>query len=151
MSPKVVSPAMPKPASSEIPSNLVRRAQSEANYRDDTGHNRTGPRLYSSAERSCDVHHRTIRGNLLDMHNSHLAAPPMATPIAITFYTTQWSHLRYGCCKVAQQRLCNDTTMIADMITGIIGLSTGRVQDSGAAIADRLAALNGKYNNPRIF
>jgi len=41
MSPKVASPAMPKLASPEIPSNLVRRAQSHANYRDDTGHNRT--------------------------------------------------------------------------------------------------------------
>jgi len=38
--------------------------------------------------------------------------------------------------------------MITDIITGIIGLSMGRVQDSGAAIADSLAAQNGKYNNP---
>jgi len=38
--------------------------------------------------------------------------------------------------------------MITDMITGVIGLSTGRVQDSGAAITDRVAAPNGKYNNP---
>jgi hypothetical protein len=37
------------------------------------------------------------------------------------------------------------------MITGVIGLSTGRVQDSGAAIADRVAAPIGKYNHPRIF
>ena len=34
----------------------------------------------------------------------------------------------------------NESTMITDMITGIIGLSMGRVQDSGAAIADRVAA-----------
>ena len=35
------------------------------------------------------------------------------------------------------------------MITAIIGLSTGRVQDSGAAIADRVATPKGKYNNPK--
>jgi hypothetical protein len=32
------------------------------------------------------------------------------------------------------------------MITGIISLSTGNVQDSGAVIAYRAAAPNGKYN-----
>ena len=37
MSPKFASPAIPKLASPEIPSNLVQRAQSEANYRDHTG------------------------------------------------------------------------------------------------------------------
>jgi len=35
-----------------------------------------------------------------------------------------------------------------DTITGNIGLSTGRVEDSGAAIADGVAAPNGKYINP---
>jgi hypothetical protein len=34
----------------------------------------------------------------------------------------------------------NEATVITDTITGIIGLSTGTVQDSGAAIADRVAA-----------
>jgi len=68
----------------------------------------------------------------------------MAVPIAITFYTTRWSHLRYCCCEEFQQRLCNDTTMITD----IFRLLMGRVQDSGAAIADGVAAPNGKYNNP---
>jgi hypothetical protein len=53
--------------------------------------------------------------------------------------------------KAIYDQRVNKSTMITDIITGIIGLSTGRVQDSGAAIADRLAALNGKYNNPRIF
>ena len=38
--------------------------------------------------------------------------------------------------------------MISDMITDIFRLSTGNVQDNGAAIADRVAAPNGKYNNP---
>jgi len=37
--------------------------------------------------------------------------------------------------------------MITDMIPGIIGLSMGTVQDSRAAIADRVAAPQGKYNN----
>jgi len=45
---------------------------------------------------------------------------------------------RYG------QRV-NESTMIIDMITGIICLHTGRAQESGAAIADHAAALNGKY------
>ena len=43
------------------------------------------------------------------------------------------------------------TSMITDMITGIIGLLMDTVQDSGAAIADRVGALHGKYNNPRMF
>jgi hypothetical protein len=34
----------------------------------------------------------------------------------------------------------NESTTITDMITGIIGLSMGRVQDSGAGIADHVAA-----------
>ena len=34
------------------------------------------------------------------------------------------------------------------MITGVIGLSTSRVQDSGAAITDCMASPNRKYNNP---
>jgi hypothetical protein len=38
--------------------------------------------------------------------------------------------------------------MLQIMITGVIGLSNGRVQNSGAAITDRVAAPNGKYNNP---
>jgi len=46
------------------------------------------------------------------------------------------------------QRLWNDATMITDIITCVIGLSTGRVQDSGAAITDHVAPPNGKYNNP---
>jgi hypothetical protein len=32
------------------------------------------------------------------------------------------------------------TSMITDMITGIIGLSMGGFQDGGAAIADRVVA-----------
>ena len=34
------------------------------------------------------------------------------------------------------------------MITDFFRLLMGRVQDSGAAITDRVAAPNGKYNNP---
>jgi hypothetical protein len=41
MSPKVASLVMLKLTTPESPSNLVQRAQSHANYRDDTGHNRT--------------------------------------------------------------------------------------------------------------
>jgi hypothetical protein len=43
------------------------------------------------------------------------------------------------------------TSMITDMTAGIIGLLMDTVQDSGAAIADRVGALHGKYNNPRMF
>jgi hypothetical protein len=95
-----------------------------------------------------EVHLRRIRADLRDMHDSHLAMPPTAAEIAITFYTTEWSHLLYECCVEFYQRLCNDINMITNMITGIIGLSTGRVQESGAAIADRVASPKGKYNNP---
>jgi hypothetical protein len=42
------------------------------------------------------------------------------------------------------QRLYKNTTMITDFFR----LWMGRVQDSGAAIADRVAGPNGKYNNP---
>jgi hypothetical protein len=51
--------------------------------------------------------------------------------------------------KAIYDQRVNKSTMITDIITGIIGLSTGRVQDSGAAIAGRVAALKGKYNNPK--
>jgi hypothetical protein len=44
-----------------------------------------------------------------------------------------------------------ESTMITDMITGIIGLLKDTVQDCGAAIADRVGAPHGKYNNPRRF
>jgi len=37
--------------------------------------------------------------------------------------------------------------MITNMITCVSGLSTGRVQDGGAAITDRVVPLNGKYIN----
>ena len=94
-------------------------------------------RLYS-------LHLQRITAGLRDTHDSYLVMPLMAVPIAITFYTTRWSHLRYCCCEEFQQRLCNDTTMITD----IFRLLMGRVQDSGAAIADGVAAPNGKYNNP---
>jgi len=42
----------------------------------------------------------------------------------------------------------NEATVITDTITCIIGVSTGRVPDSAAAIADRVAAPNGRYDNP---
>jgi len=38
---------------------------------------------------------------------------------------------------------------MTDMNSSIIGLWMGRVHESGAAIADRMAAPNGKYNIPR--
>jgi len=47
---------------------------------------------------SNEVHLWRIRADLRDTHDSHLAMPLMAVPIAITFYKTQWSNLRYGCC-----------------------------------------------------
>jgi hypothetical protein len=72
--------------------------------------------------------------------------PPMAIQIPITFYTTRWSYLRYGCCEEFYQRLCDDITMITDIL-----LLMDTVQDSGPAIADHAAALNGKYNHPRMF
>jgi hypothetical protein len=49
--------------------------------------------------------------------------------------------------KAIYGKQINESTTITDMITSVIGLSTGRVQDSGAAIADRVAAPIGKYNN----
>jgi hypothetical protein len=41
-----------------------------------------------------------------------------------------------------------ESSTLQKLNTGVIGLSTGRVQDSGAAITDRVAAATGKYNNP---
>ena len=41
-------------------------------------------RWYSWARRTCEVHPRTIRVDICDTYDSHLAAPPMATPIGIT-------------------------------------------------------------------
>jgi hypothetical protein len=37
--------------------------------------------------------------------------------------------------------------MMPDMFIDIFRVSTANVQDNGAAIADRVAATNGKYNN----
>jgi len=55
--------------------------------------------------------------------------------------------------KAIYGKQINESTMITDiitdMITGIICLFTGRVQDSGATIADRVAALIGKFNHPK--
>jgi hypothetical protein len=45
------------------------------------------------------------------------------------------------------QRVTESTT-ITDTITSIIGLSMRIVQDSGAAIADHVAAATGQYHNP---
>ena len=51
------------------------------------------------AHSSNEVHLRRIRVDLHDTHDSHLAMPLMAVPIAITFYKTQWNYLRYGWCQ----------------------------------------------------
>ena len=60
------------------------------------------------AERSCEeskrahtsnqVHLRRLRADLCDTPDSHLAMPPMAVPIANTFYTTRWSPQHYWWC-----------------------------------------------------
>jgi len=55
------------------------------------------------------------------------------------------------CYKATYSQRVTESTMNTDMITGIIGPSTGRFQESGVAIADRVAAPSGKYNNHRIF
>ena len=44
-----------------------------------------------------------------------------------------------------------ESTMITNMITGIISHWTGTVQHRGAAIAERVAAPIGMYNNPWMF
>jgi len=84
----------------------------------------------------------------------------MAVPIAITFFNgiiyvrddfrslLQRVQKSY---KATYSRRVTESTMITDMITGIIGLATGRVQDSGAAIADCVAAPSGKYKDPRMI
>jgi hypothetical protein len=56
----------------------------------------------------------------------------------------QLSTLRKSYKAIYGQQLCNNTTKIIDFFR----LLMGRVQDSGAAIAHRVAAPNGKYNNP---
>jgi hypothetical protein len=43
---------------------------------------------------------------------------------------------------VATEVICNDTTLNTDFFC----LLMGRVQNTGAAISDRAAAPNGKYN-----
>jgi len=103
--------------------------------------------IFLWAERTCEerkrahtmneVHLRRIREDLRDTHDSHLAMPPMAVPIAIPFYMTRWSPLRYWWCEeftaAATEVLWNDTTLNTDFLR----LLMGRVQDSGAAITDR--------------
>jgi len=50
------------------------------------------------AHTSNEVHLRGIREDLRNTHDSHLAMPPMAVPIAITFCKSQRNYLRYGWC-----------------------------------------------------
>jgi hypothetical protein len=97
---------------------------------------------------------------LRNTHDLHLAMPPMAVTIAITFCNgiihlmddvrSLLQHLQKSYKATYSQRV-TESTLITDMITSIIGLSTGRVQDSGVAIRDCVAAPSGKYNYPRIF
>ena len=72
--------------------------------------------------------------DLRDTHDSHLAMPPMNLP----------QRLRKSYKAIYGQRRCDYTTMIPDFFR----LLMGRVQDSGAAIADRVVAPKVKYNNP---
>jgi len=99
------------------------------------------------------LHLRRIRADLRDMHDSHLAMPPMAVPIAFTF------------CKTMGVIYIMDAATSSSSAYALIplwlpndywydyryhwGISWGRVRDSGAAIADRVAAPKGKYNNPK--
>lgn len=55
--------------------------------------------------------------------------------------------------RVSESSMNTDiiTNMITDIISGIICLSMGSIQDSGAVIGDCTAALNGQSNSPRIF
>jgi len=66
------------------------------------------------------VHLQRIRAGLRNTRDSRRSTSLTAVAIAITFYATRWSYLRYGCCVEFQQRLCNDSTMITDTITDII-------------------------------
>jgi hypothetical protein len=78
-----------------------------------------------------------MRADLRDSDHSHLAMPPMAVPIAITFCKTQWDHprtddarslpprLQKSYTAIYGQRLCNDTTMITDFFRQLMG----RVQE----------------------
>jgi len=75
-------------------------------------------RLYSS--QPSEVHLQRISTGLRNAHNSHRCKSPTLAGIAITFYGTRWSYLRYGCCVEFQQRLCKDSTMITDTITDMI-------------------------------
>jgi len=81
-------------------------------------HTQVHLRLYSS--QPCEVHLQRIRAGLRNTRDSRRSTSPTAVAIAITFYATRWSYLLYGCCVEFQQRLCNDSTMITDMITDII-------------------------------
>ena len=61
----------------------------------------------------------------------------MAVPIAITFRKTQRSYLRYGWLGVSAMALGGQQ----------LRLRTSHRCNRGAAIADRVAAPKGKYNN----
>jgi len=60
----------------------------------------------------------------------------------------QWQRQSY---KAIYSQRVNESTMITNMISGIIGLSIGAVQVSGPAITDRVAASLGKYNHHWMF
>jgi len=104
---------------------------------------------------SNEVHLRRINEDLRNTYDSHLAMPPMAVPIASTFCKSnriiyvmddvRSSLLRlWKSYKAIYSQQINESTMITDMITdmitGIICLSMGAVEDSWAAIADRVVA-----------
>jgi len=84
------------------------------------------------------VHLQRIRVDLRDTHDSHLAMPPMAVPIAITFCKTQQTYLHYGWLGVSAMALGGQQ----------LRLRTSHRCNRGAAIPDCVSAPKGKYNNP---
>lgn len=91
-----------------------------------------------------DAHLHGLCKKLQNMCRRHRSTSPMAISTANTFYPTPWNHLCYSSCDKFQQLQWNDSTMISNVNTGIIGLPTGNIQNTG--VTDGMAAQNGIHN-----
>ena len=144
---RVASPAMPKPV-------LLQFAVNDSQLTI-VGHFSWTKCTYTGSGRVYE-----IRASHVDLHRRrHSKSRLPSTRLNGSIYVTEdvrsllW-RLRKSYKAIYGERLNESsmiTSMITDMITGIIGLLMDIVQDSGAAIADRMGALHGKYNNPQMF
>jgi len=143
---RVASPAMPKPVLHQFTLDDSQLTINGHITRTKCTYGGSG-RVYEIPASHVDLHRRWQSKSRL----------PSTRPNGIIYITEDVRNLprrlRKSYKAIYGQRLDESsmiTSMITDMTTSIIGLLMDTVQDSGAAIADRVGALGRKYNNPRM-